>query len=302
MKRTPIVLIVSILSLLTVGNGAYAGNKIMYKTNLFPKVTKPVTANLQYLGGPVISNVKIVGVFWGPNVDATTQAKIGGYFQALAASTYWNFLTEYDTNITAVNGRQGTNQTIGQGSFVANYTITPSWTSANIDDTNIQAELEGQIAAGKLPAADNNTVYMVMFPPGDTITLTEGGQTAASCEEFCAYHNSTVQGSTNLIYGVMPDLGGACATGCGNNDQFSNFTSACSHELTESITDPEVGDVPGNAVDYPMAWYDNSNGEIGDICVQTNGTITAANGTSYVVQGEWSNTQNACVTGPAASN
>ena len=34
----------------------------------------------------------------------------------------------------------------------------------------------------------------------------------------------------------------------------------------------------------------------------TNGNVTASDGTSYVVQGEWSNTQNACVTGPAGSN
>ena len=31
---------------------------------------------LQYYGGPVLSNVKVVAVFWGPDVDATTQARI----------------------------------------------------------------------------------------------------------------------------------------------------------------------------------------------------------------------------------
>jgi hypothetical protein len=66
--------------------------------------------------------------------------------------------------------------------------------------------------------------------------------------------------------------------------QFDALTTVSSHEVAEAITDP----VPGSG------WYDDANGEIGDICAwQT----TPLDG--YVVQQEWSNAANSCV-GPTA--
>ena len=78
-----------------------------------------------YYGGPVISSVKVYSVFWGPKVDPTVTAKIGSFFSATVDSTYMDWLKEYDTSIKAVDGRQGTNQTIGRGTYAGEYTITP---------------------------------------------------------------------------------------------------------------------------------------------------------------------------------
>ena len=58
------------------------------------------------------------------------------------------------------------------------------------------------------------------------------------------------------------------------------FTSTSSHELCESITDPVLGE----------GWYDDTNGEIGDICAWQTRQLG-----SYTVQLEWSNRQNACI-------
>jgi len=58
------------------------------------------------------------------------------------------------------------------------------------------------------------------------------------------------------------------------------LTSVCSHELAEAITDP----VPG------QGWYNDANGEIGDICAWQNKTLGA-----YEVQLLWSNRANGCV-------
>ena len=44
----------------------------------------------------------------------------------------------------------------------------------------------------------------------------------------------------------------------------------------------------------PLAWYDGTNGEIGDICNAQQGTITL-NGLSYTMQKEWSNQKGACI-------
>ena len=43
------------------------------------------------------------------------------------------------------------------------------------------------------------------------------------------------------------------------------LSSVCSHEVAEAITDP----VPGSG------WYDDANGEIGDICARQNKRLGA---------------------------
>ena len=53
-----------------------------------------------------------------------------------------------------------------------------------------------------------------------------------------------------------------------------------SHEVAEAITDP----VPGTG------WYDDQNGEIGDICAWQLAPLDG-----YTVQQEWSNTAGTCV-------
>jgi hypothetical protein len=123
---------------------------------------------------------------------------------------------------------------------------------------------------------------------------------------FCAYHGttSTLLNGKNVLYGVMPDMqtGGCSTGGCGTAGVFGNYTSVTSHELTEAITDADVGIATTFAP--PLAWYDMVNGEIGDICNGQQGTYVA-NGTSYTIQLEFSNAANNCVlppTGPPAPN
>ena len=71
-----------------------------------------------------------------------------------------------------------------------------------------------------------------------------------------------------------------CAGCLGNANVFDALTGTSSHELSEAITDP----VP------PTGWYDNANGEIGDICAWKFKTVAG-----YHIQLEWSNKANACI-------
>jgi len=69
--------------------------------------------------------------------------------------------------------------------------------------------------------------------------------------------------------------------GCtGSLATFDALTSTSSHELSEAITDP----IPG------QGWYDQNNGEIGDICAWKTKQVG-----NYTVQLEWSNNANSCV-------
>lgn len=271
----------------------------------------PAGAHLSYFGGPVISNTHVVQVLYGSGsynaqVAGNTSPTMGNFFGDIlgTSSGYINLLTQYNTPASG-----GTNQVIGNGTFDGLFQIVPS--SANngstIDDSNIQAELLAQISAGHLPApvldaAGNvNSLYMIYFPPGKTIT--QGGSSSCVGGGFCAYHGTTSNtlNSKNILYGVLPDMqaGSGCSSGCGNSTVFNNYTSVTSHELTEAITDADVGIATTFAA--PLAWYDMTNGEIGDICNGQQGSYTA-NGTTYTIQLEFSNSASNCVLPPPASS
>jgi len=263
----------------------------------------PVGAHLNYYGGPVISNVSVVTVFWTNGVDAAVQTTMPPFYSAITNSTYYDLISEYATNVTPQGGGTGTNQSIGRGSAGGTFTIAPSKCNnglpCTIDDTAIQAELLAQISAGHLPTPDLdnngnvNTLYMIYFPLN--VKITEQG--SQSCVVFCAYHGTTTNkfNNKNIAYGVFPDMSPAsgCFGGCGSNpDYIKDTTSVSSHELIEAATDVDVGIATVFAP--PLAWYDPSNGEIGDICNAQQATVTAGGG-SWVVQKQWSNAFNACV-------
>ena len=259
--------------------------------------------HLNYYGGPVISNVNVVTVFWTNAVDAGVQTTMPQFYSAITNSVFYDLVSEYATNVTPVGGGSGTNQSMGRGTTGGTFTIAPSKCNngkpCTIDDTAIQTELLAQISGGFLPAPelDNsgnvNTLYMIYFPLNVTITL----QGSHSCVVFCAYHGTTTAqlNSKNIAYGVFPDMGplSGCFGGCGSNpDYIKDTTSVSSHELVEAATDIDVG--IANVFAPPLAWYDPNNGEIGDICNAQQATVTAG-GSSWVIQKQWSNAFNACV-------
>ena len=273
----------------------------------------PAGAHLTYYGGRVNAATQAIVVLWGTgsyesHVTSTgTPSMLSFYNQVLSNGSYSSWLnSEYNTVNNSFNGTK-TNQNIGNGAGVGVVTITPSVTSTTVDDSQIQSELAAQIQAGHLPApaqdsqGNATSYYAVFFPHG--ITITQGGSNSCQAGGFCAYHG-TVQsvGGHEIYYGVHPDMqsGSGCDTGCGSaSTAFGNYTSVASHELTEMVTDAEVGLATTSGP--PLAWYDNTNGEIGDICNAQQGTYTACDGQSYSIQLEFSNAQNNCIGYPAPS-
>jgi hypothetical protein len=245
---------------------------------------------LIYYGGPVISHAKVYSVFWGNRVNQTTRTQVGGMLAAAVNSTYMDWLSIYNTNITAVDGRQGTSQAIGRGVFMGDIDIAPRFASNRIDNNDIMVELETQIDIGALPRPDENTLYMIFFPPGHTITV-EG---SSSCSSFCAYHEGFVSKKYGAIfYGVMPDLGGACSWGCGGSG-FDAMTFVTSHELIEAVTDPFP--TPGNQPAYPQAWNTTDGSEIADLCM-SRAQLSAGN-RNYALSQLWDNRIGRCAPGP----
>ncbi|MDD5302467.1 MAG: hypothetical protein PHS14_05090 [Elusimicrobia bacterium] len=245
--------------------------------------------NLQYYGGPVISSAKVYAVFWTDKVAAETKAKIGPFYENILDSGYMDWLGEYDTNLTAVNGRPGTGQHIGRGRFMGAITITPANASKKLTDAMLQTELDAQMAAGTLAAADDDTLYMLYFPSGYSITI----ESAASCSSFCGYHEGFKSARTggSVFYGVMP----ACGFGCGGSSAWDAIALTSSHECLEAVTDPFP--TPGSSPAYPQAWNTAGGDEVADLCQEGASTVTG-HGIVSKVSWEWDNASQSCLKGP----
>jgi len=287
----------------------------------FPGDTAAQCGVVTYCGGPVLSSVQLVPVFWTNQVNPSITSWAPSYLQALADSSFLDMLSEYSTKgqtgeacgMETDAGLQyfgpsmpfSTNQTITRGTGLSAVTINPANPSGPITDDNaaIGLELASQIAKGNLPAPTYDaqgypdTLYVVFFPSGFQINLM-GMQ---SCGAFGGYHYSapyTAQASCKgqyLPYAVIPDCGG------GTPD------ITVSHEVAEAVTDTDVGPTTPMSANYgDGAWYlgptypctDPSNcpsncGEIGDVC-ESSGSSTVPPNNDITAQKVWSQQQNNC--------
>jgi hypothetical protein len=248
--------------------------------------TGPLNGVVGYHGGPVLTNVRVVPVFWGNGVNLFVQTSLPSFFSQIVNSPYMDWLAEYSTTLPG-----GTNQVIGRGTATGAYVIAPTVSRATLTDADIQSELAKQIAAAHLPAPDANTLYMVYFAPGQTITSSLG----TSCRDFCAYHQSTGPSTSRIRYAVFPDIGpgSGCDTTCGSaSSQWGNVTWLTSAQLLRAVTDPEPGQSWVNSTD--------ASKEVTDTCVLRHQplqeTISTASYT-YALATGWSNLHNGCSAG-----
>jgi hypothetical protein len=226
----------------------------------------PSPPHLTYRNGPLLTSVEVFTIFWGqawhqgpPSVLAT---QINQFFDFILTSPLIDELAEY-----SVPGKQ-----IGHGKHTGTLTITTPKLRHSVSDTAIQHMLQHEISSNPaVPHPTPNTLYFVYLPPG--VRVVQGG--SASCQAFCGYHNDV---SGQIFYAAMPYPG--CAGCLGGLTALDALTSTSSHELCEAITDP----IPG------QGWYDDANGEIGDICAWKTKKVG-----QYTVQLEWSNKANKCV-------
>ena len=259
-------------------------------------VVRAAHANVTYYGGPVVSSVKAVAVYWGPNVNSSVRSAVPSFFTDVLASSYIDLLAEYDTvGLTGQDGQPGSNQRIARGSFGGEAMITPSTTATSLTNTQVESELVAQVAAGHIPPPEldalgnANTIYFVFFPQGTSITF-QGTNT--SCQQWCAVHITVTINGHTVPYAMIPDMapGSSCNGGCGTNANFvDNVTMYLGHEIGNVVTDPGISLTQTN-VGRPQAWIDPQMGEIGSLCNQQSGTVAG-----HTVQKLWSNRQAACV-------
>jgi hypothetical protein len=229
------------------------------------RVAPAAAPQLSYRDGPLLTAVEVFTVFWGAAWEQSPQNVImknmNLFFDFILTSPLMDQLGEY-----SVPGKA-----IGHGQRIGTIVLTSPVLKSSVQDSAIQQLLQQEIAAKNLPAPTPNSLYFFFLPPG--VQVVQGG--SASCKVFCGYHDTT---SDNVFYAVMPYPG--CSGCMGGLAVADALTSTTSHELCEAITDP----IPG------QGWYDDNNGEIGDICAWKTRTLGG-----YTIQLEWSNKAGACV-------
>jgi hypothetical protein len=218
---------------------------------------------LTYRGGPLLTNVEVVAVYWGAQWRdgslATLAGRLDGFLDFVLTSPLMDQLAEYSVAGLA----------IGHGTRVASSVLDDVPADAALTDQQLRDALRGGLPS--LPAPNTNRLYVLVLPPGVAVIM--GG--SRSCQAFCGYHDAI---DNEIFYAVLPYPG--CSGCLGGDDELDALTSTTSHEVAEAVTDP----VPGTG------WYDDAHGEVGDICAWQTKRLG-----DYVVQLEWSNAAGDCL-------
>ncbi|MGH7763680.1 MAG: hypothetical protein ACREOM_04600 [Candidatus Dormibacteraceae bacterium] len=243
-----------------------AANPIQVVPVWTPTLAPVAAPKLTYRGGPLLTAVEVYTFFWGSmwqqGAQVALMQQVNQFFDFVLTSALMDQLAEYSAP----------GQMIGHGSRTGTKVVTDVPIGASVTDSSIQQMIRGELAGDpSIPQPGPSSLYFAFLPPGTAISMGSG----QSCVNFCGYH-SDIGGST--FYAVMPYPG--CSGCLGGLSDLDALTSTSSHELCEAITDP----VPGRG------WYDDANGEIGDICAWQTKRLGA-----YAVQLEWSNQAHRCV-------
>jgi hypothetical protein len=252
------------------------------------------TNNLNYLGGPVeAAGTTNYAIFWEPalqtSVSANYNSLISRFLTDVPGSSIYGVASQYYQTVN------GTNQLIANsGSFGGSWVDTALYPGPVLTDAQIQAEVTKAMAAKGWTGGIGHEFFV--FTGKNEISCA-----GAECSNavFCAYHSSFASSGSTVLYADQPytnTLPTGCATPSSpNGDSDADSTiNVISHELIETVTDPEVG-TPSS-----FAWQDSSGAEIGDKCnfnfgpTDSRGADITINGHPYIVQQEWSNRVNGC--------
>jgi hypothetical protein len=209
---------------------------------------------VNYYGGALLTNVEAQAVYygngWNSSATAGQQATLDGFLKYIVNSPYTQALT---------------NAGYGVGSGTASAGVLDPVNLANgstLQDSQIQAELQSLIDNGTIAAPDANRLYVVYVQPN--VIVSQGG--ANSRQNFLGYHGAfaghTASGQAiDVHYAVIAYPGGSVGNASNSAAAIDDLTSVASHEVAESMTDPNVN--------YKtLGWYDPARGEIGDITEQ----------------------------------
>ena len=269
-----------------------------------PKFCDKCAPPLVNNGGPVMGTTNQPGdntqysIYWDPNaaIAAGYEDKIDQYLRDVQADSgkttnVYSVSQEY-SNIVYSSHFAGRLQATDK--FPADGCNADAGFTNCLSDAQLQTEISNVITANSLTGATDLAHQFVLFlPPG-----VESCDSPTSCSgsAFCGYHSNFSLGAGNVVYSNMPYPGQGCVSGQqpSGDPNADGEIDTLSHELNESITDPQP----------TTGWADSAGNENGDQCSSIYGTalgsVDAANpgttkfnqvinGHDYYTQEEWSN-------------
>jgi hypothetical protein len=223
--------------------------------------------NLLYHGGPIMGDVMVTPIFWGPSwgngkwVD-DKMTGLATFYTGINLSTYADTVGEYTASVVT----SGTSLTSNIASHLTVTDLSPA--KGGQSTLQILAEVCKVIAN---PVA--NGYYPVYT---DTPRHNAG---------FCAWHSAGTCNGTPVQFAFFFNLDGD--PGCDPQDTsrkhsqgLAALANVSGHELSEARNDPRLN-----------AWYDSAGSENADKCAWTFGTplLTFSDGSQWKIQGNWSN-------------
>ena len=205
------------------------------------------TGHLTFHGGKVLQSPDVVPVY------------VGAYWQTLHGK---RDRARNDAAMAALvkdAGQTGIWKEYGGGRG----TTSPSKVLANVSHhdwskQDVEALVEAQVRAGTLDASDPERVFTLVLPPG--VTLRDGE--ASSTTGLGGFHgNVAAQDGHPVYYAVVvysqrtgDRVNGIDFTGT----PIDNVTITESHEITEAVTDPDVGLAIQTGDPNYLGWYDDT--------------------------------------------
>jgi hypothetical protein len=272
-----------------------------------------------YGGGPVMHAVTTHIIAWAPSGYAFPSGYVSGYEQYLSdlsqalgqSSNVSSVLAQY------VDARGSALSSLTNDAPISDTDSYPPSGCSVADATVCLTEAQGLTAVSKEIetfglSSDLNQSYILLLPPG-VDSCYDSNSTECEGQTFCAYHAEFPLGSDTTTFTLVPYTGssynntaGHCelpnVTGpAGISPELLALESIGTHELFESATDPMIG----------FGYVDSAGYEIADECEFSFGPESSAtpsgfynqliNGSEYLIQEMWSDQDNRCAPGEAAT-
>lgn len=193
--------------------GQKAGGESARGTEVGYPAPHPSMPQIPIHGGTVLHDPVIVSITFPGDKLA---AKLAQFGEEVGSLRWWS----------TVNSPYG----VGPGRS-GGHVVAPEAAADALTDAEVEQWIAEKIDDGTLPEPTDQTLYTLYYPSTTTVTLEDGGGSAASCQQFLGYHSAF-----EVKHGGSPMLVAyAVIARCGDLDQ---VTETASHEFTEAATDP----------------------------------------------------------------
>lgn len=222
---------------------------------------------LYHNGGVMTTGATVEAIFWGSgwtNYTGDKESGIATFYGGISGTPYLRTTMEY----TQSGGAHVSPTVSYQGSTVD----TSAAPSKDPGTSGVLAEVQKALAAAHVTPVSNG-----YYPVYTDIPRGSAG--------YCAWHSWGSIGSTPVQFGFFFKLDGdpGCDPGSDGTTKSQGLRAIANvsgHELSEALTDPRG-----------TGWFDQSGAENADKCAWTFGpTVTFSNGSTWKVQGNFSNT------------